>query len=156
MKTAIALMVMGVLLLAGCQTQVADSKDEKIDSATEAEESAALKSEAYQVVIENLKYMPTDLEIKVGDTVEWVNKDKFRATVTFDNGLLDENLPPGGTVRYTFLEKGRFTYQNQFSENLPEDKELIEEEQIEVEKEQAEDEEQDDEYPTNQGIIWVN
>lgn len=118
MKTAIALMVMGVLLLAGCQTQVADSKDEKIDSATEAEESTALKSEAYQVVIENFKYMPTDLEIKAGDTVEWVNKDSAEHTVTFEDDVLDEKLAAGGMVRYTFTETGIFSYSCSFHSSM--------------------------------------
>ncbi len=62
------------------------------------------------VIIENFKFMPADLEINVGDTVEWTNKDSAEHTVTFDNGEFDGKLPQGGSATFTFEQKGEYKY----------------------------------------------
>ena len=64
----------------------------------------------HQVVLENFQFMPTDLTIKAGDTVEWVNKDDVTHTVTFENGDFDQELSEGAMTTYTFLQKGEIRY----------------------------------------------
>jgi plastocyanin len=54
--------------------------------------------------------MPADLSVKVGDSVEFVNKDAMEHTVTLENGDFDQKLPVGGKVAYQFNDKGQFRY----------------------------------------------
>jgi len=76
--------------------------------------NAPAGGDVYQVVMEGNEFMPVDLEVKVGEKVEWVNKDSTDHTVTFENGDFDELLPSGSTVMYTFSETGTYRYFCQF------------------------------------------
>ena len=44
-----------------------------------------------QIVMENLVFAPAEVSAKVGDTIEWVNKDVFAHTATARNGDFDVN-----------------------------------------------------------------
>jgi len=99
------------VLLVACSAEEAIQKENvemKIVGDTNTAPSSS--SDTAQVVIENSKFMPTDLVVSVGTTVEWVNKDSTDHTVTFENGDLDELLPKGATGTFTFNEKGEFRY----------------------------------------------
>jgi plastocyanin len=56
--------------------------------------SAPARAETIQVVIDDLAFTPAEIEVKVGDTVEWVNKDIFDHTATVKDGW-DVNIPAG-------------------------------------------------------------
>jgi len=71
-------------------------------------------AEVYHVVIDSNAFMPTSVEINVGDTIEWVNRDNRKHTVTFEKGILSEYLPGRGRIRHTFNEDGIFYYYCQF------------------------------------------
>ncbi len=64
------------------------------------------------VSINNAKYRPKNLSVKVGTTVTWTNNDSVAQSVTsdtpgqFDSGLLQ----PGATWSYTFSQAGTFPY----------------------------------------------
>ena len=120
-KILTILMLLGVLMLvAACGTtpqQPAPSTTEKeiVSSAPTAAESTSapavsISGQTYPVVIESFKFMPTDLQVKAGDTVEWTNKDSAEHTLTFENGNFDQKLPAGGKAIFTFNEKGEFRY----------------------------------------------
>lgn len=100
-----------MFLLVSCAQDVEETN--VADAVEEMEETAQVQvtGEVYQVVIENNKFMPVDLEVKVGDAVEWVNKDSVEHTVNFENGDFDEKLPVGTTtLTHTFMEKGEYPY----------------------------------------------
>lgn len=75
---------------------------------------------------DNLRFTPTEITIKAGDTVEWRNIGSVRHTVTADPGRLpgsnnielpagaetfDSGWVKGGQVfRYTFSEPGVYRY----------------------------------------------
>jgi len=44
--------------------------------------SAPSRAETIQVVIDKLTFSPTEVQAKVGDTIEWLNKDSFAHTAT--------------------------------------------------------------------------
>ncbi|MCK1382514.1 amicyanin, partial [Bradyrhizobium sp. 24] len=46
-----------------------------------------------EITMENLEVSPKDASAKVGDTIEWINKDVFAHTATAKNGDFDVNLP---------------------------------------------------------------
>jgi len=56
--------------------------------------SAPAWAETIQVVIDDLAFTPADIAVKVGDTIEWVNKDIFDHTATVKGGW-DVNIPAG-------------------------------------------------------------
>ena len=96
---------------------------EQQSSTTESEtpdSSASDSSAAATVEIVEFAYAPKEITVKVGDTVEWVNRDAFLHTVT--SGAVDgpENKPDdkfdedldeaGSKASVTFDEAGTFTY----------------------------------------------
>ena len=109
-------MLLSVLVLAACSytapqatAPTTDNVAPKTTETTPAPTVAATGT-VYNVVIENFKFMPADLQVKVGDTVEWVNKDSAEHIVTFENGDFSEKLPAGGKASFTFTQKGSFGY----------------------------------------------
>ncbi len=120
MKQIIGILLISLLLIIGCnstpqapaaeQTVKETTTDTTTQPAEPAVKAAATSGETLQVIVENFKFAPTNLEVKVGDTVEWINKDSVRHTVTIPVLNVDQNLPAGGTTTYTFTEKGSFDY----------------------------------------------
>ena len=98
------------VLLVACGTEEIKQEETVEMKIVNEDTDVAVSSGTAQVVIENSKFMPTDLVVSVGTTVEWVNKDSVDHTVTFENGDLDELLPKGATGTFTFNEKGEFRY----------------------------------------------
>lgn len=81
------------------------SDDNKTERAT-AERSAPA---AVTVLIRNMKFEPTAIEVKKGDIVEWKNEDITPHTATassFDSG----SIGPEKSWRHTFTEAGNFPY----------------------------------------------
>lgn len=64
------------------------------------------------VAIQNFAYQPSNLQVRVGTTVTWTNKDTAPHTVTFRDSSLTSSgiLRQGDTYNYTFTQPGTFTY----------------------------------------------
>ena len=86
-----------------------DSQDEGLLNNI-GSDSVSVSNGIKTVVIENMEFNPADLEINVGDTVEWVNKDSVKHTVTFEDARIDVQIAVGGTVTYTFAQEGEARY----------------------------------------------
>src|ERR1700741_2445516 len=71
-----------------------------------------------QIVMENLVYAPAEVSAKVGDTIEWVNKDVLVHTATARNGDFDVNLPPKKTVTSVLNRAGPVEYYCRFHPNM--------------------------------------
>jgi len=110
------LILFTLTLLVSCsKEEVSDYPTHEYADVTEdVNPEAKPTGEVHQVVIENNQFMPTDLEISLGDTVEWVNKDSVDHTATLENGNFDSLLTVGATGSYTFMQKGSFNYFCQF------------------------------------------
>ncbi len=110
----IGILLISLLLIIGCnstpQAPAAEQTVKETTTEAPAVKAAATSGETLQVIVEKFKFAPMNLEVKVGDTVEWVNKDSVRHTVTIPVLNVDQNLPAGGTTTYTFTEKGSFDY----------------------------------------------
>ena len=59
------------------------------------------------------KFMPNNIEITLGDTVIWTNKDGIEHTVTFQNEF-DEKLPKGGIAQREFTKTGFYPYYSRY------------------------------------------
>jgi plastocyanin len=71
-----------------------------------------------QIVMENLVIAPAAASAKVGDTVEWVNKDVFAHTATARNGDWDVTLPPKKTATLVLKKAGTIEYYCRFHPNM--------------------------------------
>ena len=71
-----------------------------------------------QVVMENLVISPPEATAKVGDTVEWINKDIFAHTATARNGDFDVTMPPKKTVKSVLNKAGTVEYYCRFHPNM--------------------------------------
>jgi plastocyanin len=71
-----------------------------------------------QIVMQDLVFAPAEVSAKVGDTVEWVNKDVFAHTATARNGDFDVNLPPKKTVTSVLTKAGTVEYYCRFHPNM--------------------------------------
>jgi plastocyanin len=113
MKKVLMLIILliTVLLVFSCTNKVQEVTDSTVTEEVENSETITTTGvTGDKVVIENDKFMPTDLLVESGTTVEWVNKDSVDHTVTFENGDLDEKMVVGATTTYTFTEAGTFGY----------------------------------------------
>jgi plastocyanin len=71
-----------------------------------------------QITMENLVISPAEASAKVGDTVEWINKDIFAHTATARNGDWDVTLPPKKTGTLVLKKAGTVEYYCRFHPNM--------------------------------------
>jgi plastocyanin len=71
-----------------------------------------------QIVMENLVVSPAEVSAKVGDTVEWINKDVFVHTATARNGDFDITMPPKKTVTSVLNKAGTIEYYCRYHPNM--------------------------------------
>lgn len=63
------------------------------------------------VTIQNMSFNPSTLNIQVGTTVTWINKDSTTHHVVSDTGVFDSgDLSTGMSYNYTFNQTGTFPY----------------------------------------------
>ena|SRR5215468_481411 len=75
-------------------------------------------AETIQIVIQDLVFAPAEVSAKVGDTIEWVNKDVLAHTATARNGDFDVNLPPKKTITSVLQKAGTVEYYCRFHPNM--------------------------------------
>ncbi|MGH6716402.1 MAG: cupredoxin domain-containing protein [Bradyrhizobium sp.] len=71
-----------------------------------------------QIVMQNMEITPAAVAAKVGDTVEWTNKDFVAHTATARNGEFDVNLPPNKTARVVLKKAGTVDYYCRYHPNM--------------------------------------
>jgi plastocyanin len=76
------------------------------------------QAETIQITMENLVIAPAEVSAKVGDTIEWINKDIFAHTATARNGDWDVTMPPKKTVMLVLKKAGTTDYYCRFHPNM--------------------------------------
>ena len=71
-----------------------------------------------QIVMENLVFTPAEVSAKVGDTIEWVNKDVFAHTATAKSGDFDVMLPPKKSAKFVLKKAGTVEYYCRYHPNM--------------------------------------
>ncbi len=71
-----------------------------------------------QISMENLVISPAEASAKVGDTIEWINKDILAHTATARNGDFDVTMPPNKTVTWVLKKAGTVDYYCRFHPNM--------------------------------------
>jgi plastocyanin len=71
-----------------------------------------------QITMENLVISPAEAAAKVGDTIEWINKDILAHTATARNGDWDVTMPPKKTITLVLKKAGTVEYYCRFHPNM--------------------------------------
>jgi plastocyanin len=71
-----------------------------------------------QITMENLVVSPAETSAKVGDTIEWINKDVFAHTATAKNGDFDVMLPPKKSATFVLKKAGTVDYYCRYHPNM--------------------------------------
>jgi plastocyanin len=71
-----------------------------------------------QISMENLEISPAEASAKVGDTIEWINRDVLVHTATARNGDFDVTMPPKKTVRLVLKKAGSVEYYCRYHPNM--------------------------------------
>ena len=113
--TIVVMVLAFTAFISGC-TAPASTQDVTPQATTSVQES--IPAETTFVSLKASSYNPTQLYIKAGTTVTWVNEEDritrrvvhmpsdVNGRVLFESGALS----PGGTFSYTFTEPGRYVY----------------------------------------------
>ena len=80
--------------------------------------SVSADAATVQITMENLVISPAEASAKVGDTIEWINKDIFAHTATARNGDWDVTMPPKKTVTSVLNKAGTVEYYCRFHPNM--------------------------------------
>ncbi|MBP2234141.1 plastocyanin [Sinorhizobium kostiense] len=79
--------------------------------------AAPAEAKTIRVTVDRLVYTPADIEAKVGDVIEWVNKDPLVHTATIKGGA-DVELPAEQSGRLLLQEAGSFDYICRYHPNM--------------------------------------
>lgn len=71
-----------------------------------------------EITMDNLEISPPDAAAKVGDTIEWINKDVFAHTATAKNGDFDVTLPPKKSAIFVVKKAGAVDYYCRYHPNM--------------------------------------
>lgn len=75
------------------------------------------RAETIQVTIDKLVYSPAEVKAKVGDTIEWVNKDVVAHTATV-KGDWDVMIPAKKNASFVLKKAGDVEYYCRFHPNM--------------------------------------
>jgi plastocyanin len=79
---------------------------------------APARAETIQITIDKLVFAPTEVNAKVGDTVEWVNKDALAHTATATNGDWNVVTGPQQSGRVVLKKAGAVDYFCKYHPNM--------------------------------------
>jgi plastocyanin len=71
-----------------------------------------------QITMQDLVFAPAEISARVGDTVEWINKDVFVHTATARNGDFDVTIAPKKTVTSVLKKAGTVEYYCRYHPNM--------------------------------------
>ena len=79
--------------------------------------AAPAQAATIEVTIDKLVFSPATVEAKVGDTIEWVNKDVIAHTATVKGGW-EVMIPPKKSASLTLKAAGAVDYFCRFHPNM--------------------------------------
>jgi len=71
-----------------------------------------------QITIDKLTFAPVEVSAKVGDTIEWTNKDVVAHTATARSKDWDVNIPAGKGGKLQLKKPGTVEYYCRFHPNM--------------------------------------
>ena len=112
MKTKILIsLLLTTVILAACGAQAAPTAP--VSSAP------AGSGSEFKVEINNFAFNPSEITVKVGDTVTWTNQDSAAHNVKAEDGSFSSSsLGKGDVFSYTFNTAGTYAYKCGFHANM--------------------------------------
>jgi plastocyanin len=81
--------------------------------------AATALAATHTVTMEGFAFKPQVLEVKPGDTVEWVNRDILPHTATATGNAFDsKTIQPGGKWSWTARAAGQYAYECALHPNM--------------------------------------
>jgi plastocyanin len=80
--------------------------------------SVSAHAATIQIVMEKLGYVPAEAQAKVGDTIEWVNKDILAHTATATDGDWNVVITPNKTEKLVLQKAGAVDYYCKYHPNM--------------------------------------
>ena len=80
--------------------------------------SISARAATIQVTIDKLVFVPAEVTARVGDTIEWVNKDILAHTATAINGDWNVTIASKQTVRLVVKKPGNVDYFCKYHPNM--------------------------------------
>jgi plastocyanin len=75
------------------------------------------RAQTQRIIIDKMAFSPTEVEAKIGDTIEWVNNDAFAHTATVKGGF-DIMLPPKKSGSAVMEKAGVIDFYCRFHPNM--------------------------------------
>ena len=106
-KIFLFFLIFSCFLIIGCscETNISESKN-----VTKVSGKGTGLPQTHTILLENNQFKPTKLDIKIGDSIIWINKDSNQHTITFEDARLNKILNKGETISYTFKEEEEARY----------------------------------------------
>ena len=80
--------------------------------------SVPARAATIEITMENLVISPAEVSAKVGDTIQWINKDVFAHTATARNGDFDVTLPPKKSATLVLKKARTVDYYCRYHPNM--------------------------------------
>jgi len=80
--------------------------------------SVSARAETIQVTIDKLVFTPAEVNAKVGDTIELINKDALVHTATATNGDWNANIPASQSGQVVMKKPGAADYYCKLHPNM--------------------------------------
>lgn len=80
--------------------------------------STSSRAATVQIVMDQLEFRPAQSAARVGDSIEWINKDVVAHTATARDGSWEIVIPAGQTKRVPAEKAGNFAYYCRFHPNM--------------------------------------
>jgi plastocyanin len=71
-----------------------------------------------QITMQDLVFAPAEVSARVGDTIEWINRDVFAHTATARNGDFNVTMPPKQTMSSVLSKSGTVEYYCRYHPNM--------------------------------------
>ncbi len=80
--------------------------------------SVSARAETIQITIDKLVFTPAEVSVKVGDTIEWINKDALVHTATATSGDWNVNIPGNQRGQIVLKKPGAADYYCKLHPNM--------------------------------------
>ena len=106
-KLIIGIISLMILVMACAPSQPATPQQTADKTMGRTEESGKVVA----VAIRGFKFVPAEVNIKMGETIVWTNEDTAPHTVESSDGTLkSDELAKGDTYKFTFTKAGKYDY----------------------------------------------
>ena len=80
--------------------------------------SVSARAATIQIVMDKLVFAPVETQAKIGDTIEWVNKDILAHTATAPGGDWNVIIAPNKTEKLVLQKAGTVDYYCKYHPNM--------------------------------------